>query len=132
MRVFLDTNVLVSAVATRGICADILTLVLAEHQLVLGEQVLTELKRILVKKMKVSMEIAEEADIFLRGQAAVVSSAEPHDIMIRDEDDIIVLGEAIAALADVLVSGDKDLTAVAEEAPLQILTPRGFWESLHG
>jgi type 1 glutamine amidotransferase len=43
VRIALDTNVLVSAVATRGLCADILNLVLAKHQLVVGVTVLAEL-----------------------------------------------------------------------------------------
>ena len=47
MRVFLDTNVLVSAFATRGLCADVLRLILAEHTLVTGEVVLRELRRAL-------------------------------------------------------------------------------------
>jgi predicted nucleic acid-binding protein len=34
VRVFLDTNVLVSAFAARGLCADTLELVLLEHELV--------------------------------------------------------------------------------------------------
>ena len=37
MRVFLDTNVLVSAFATRGLCADVLRHVLADHQLAASE-----------------------------------------------------------------------------------------------
>jgi predicted nucleic acid-binding protein len=37
VRVYLDTNVLMSAVATRGLCADVLHVVVAEHQLVAGE-----------------------------------------------------------------------------------------------
>jgi uncharacterized protein len=40
VRVFLDTNVLVSAFATRGLCADLLELVLLEHDLVLGRWVI--------------------------------------------------------------------------------------------
>ena len=43
MRVFLDTNVLVSAIATRGICADLLRSVAAERELIVGEVVLVEL-----------------------------------------------------------------------------------------
>jgi uncharacterized protein len=39
VRVALDTNVLVSAVATRGICADVLRVVLTEHELVVGARV---------------------------------------------------------------------------------------------
>jgi predicted nucleic acid-binding protein len=48
MRVCLDTNVLVAAVATRGLAADVLRLTLAEHDLLVPEVVLTELRRVLV------------------------------------------------------------------------------------
>jgi predicted nucleic acid-binding protein len=40
VRVFLDTNVLISAFATRGLCAELFRSVIAEHELVLGEVVL--------------------------------------------------------------------------------------------
>ncbi len=40
MRVFLDTNVLVSAVATRGLCADVLREVLLSHQLLVSADLL--------------------------------------------------------------------------------------------
>lgn len=40
MRVFLDTNVLVSAFATRGLCADLMRHVLAEHDLITGEVII--------------------------------------------------------------------------------------------
>jgi predicted nucleic acid-binding protein len=45
VRVFLDTNVLVSAFASRGLCADLLELVLLEHDLVSGQTVLREFTR---------------------------------------------------------------------------------------
>jgi len=37
VKVFLDTNVLVSALATRGLCADLLRKVLTEHELLVGK-----------------------------------------------------------------------------------------------
>ena len=64
MRVFLDTNVLVSAIATRGICEDIVQKTLAEHQLVVGETVLTELRSVLSRKFRVSADLVEEAETF--------------------------------------------------------------------
>ena len=51
MRVFLDTNVLVSAVATRGLCADVLREILFSHQLVVSVPLLDELKNILHTKI---------------------------------------------------------------------------------
>jgi putative PIN family toxin of toxin-antitoxin system len=130
VKVFLDTNVLVSAVATRGLCADVLHAVLAEHQLVVGNAVLMELRRVLRQKLRVSAETIAEMDAFLRRQALVVSNAHPPHIKVRDPDDLKVLAEALAGGADVLVTGDQDLLSIAARAPLPIVTPRGLWEIL--
>ena len=53
MRVFLDTNVLVSAFATRGLCADVLRHILAQHDLIVGEVVIAELRRVLRDRIKI-------------------------------------------------------------------------------
>ncbi len=129
MKVFLDTNVLVSAVATRGLCADVFHAVLAEHQLVVGDAVLTELRRVLRQKIRLSAEIIAETDTFLRQQALVVTDAPPLHIKVCDPADRLVLAEALAGGVDVLVTGDRDLLSIAR-APLPIVTPRGLWELL--
>lgn len=131
MRVFLDTNVLVSAFTTRGICSDIVTLVLAEHQLVLGETVLAELSRVLDRKMGMPKATVEEAEALLRREAAVVSHGAQISFSVRDPDDVAVLAEAIEGLADVLVTGDRDLLEMPDEPPIEILSPRGFWKKLN-
>ena len=50
MKIFLDINVLVSGFATRGLCSDVIRLVLAEHELITGEVVLAELKQVLNRR----------------------------------------------------------------------------------
>ena len=130
MRIALDTNVLVSAFATRGLSSDVLNLILADHQLVLGETVLAELDRILRTKLKAPSDTVEETTAFLRTQAVVVSSAPSLDISIRDQDDLAVLSEAVHGLAEILVTADQDLLSLADQAPIPILTPRGLWERL--
>jgi len=133
VRVFLDTNVLVSAFTTRGICADILTVVLAEHELLIGESILKELPRVLRVKMRMAPQIIEEAVIFLRQEGAVVTAESiPELPVIRDPDDRQIIAEALAGGADLVVSGDRDLLDVAEELPIEVVSPRGFWEKLHG
>lgn len=129
MRVFLDTNVIASAVAARGICADVLQVTLSEHDLVLSEQVLSELRRALRRKFRVGAALADEVDEFLRREAEVLSDAPKLDLAVRDKDDKRIVEQAIAGAAHVLVSGDRDLTEVADP-PLLILTPRGFWDLL--
>ncbi len=130
MRIALNTNVLISAFATRGLSSDVLNLILSDHQLVLGETVLVEFDRVLRAKLKVPQGIAQEATAFLRSQAVVVSSAPPLDLPIRGKDDLPVLSEAVHGLAEVLVTGDQDLLSVAKNAPIRVLTPRGLWELL--
>jgi uncharacterized protein len=132
VRVCLDTNVLVSALATRGLCADVLTLVLAEHDLILGEQVLTELRRVLEKKLRVPRRRVEEVEAFLRAQAHVAEGGARPLIKVRDPADVKVLAEAVSGQADILVTGDRDLLDIAAKAPLRIVTPRGFWELVRG
>ena len=73
MRVAFDTNVLVSAVATRGLCADVFNLVLAEHELIIGETVIAEMKRVLRQKMRVPAEAADEFEALFRRVGAVGS-----------------------------------------------------------
>lgn len=130
MRVFLDTNVLVTAFTTRGICADVVTVAVAEHQLVLGETVLAELSRVLSEKMRVPAATIEETESFLRREAAVVSQPSKPDVELRDADDVLVLAEALEGLAEVLVTGDRDFLEATHNLPIEILSPRGFWERI--
>ena len=72
MRVFLDTNVLVSAVATRGLCADVLREIFVSHQLVFSAPLLAELKNLLHTKIRIPQEIISDF-IKLMTQDSVVS-----------------------------------------------------------
>ncbi len=130
MKVYLDTNVFVSAFATRGLCADLFQAVIADHQLVVGETVLVELRRILSRKLRMAPGLIEEVEAFLRSQGEVVRDPPPMALVIRDPSDRVVLAEAVAGGAEVLVTGDADLLSVAAGAPLPIVAPRAFWELL--
>jgi putative PIN family toxin of toxin-antitoxin system len=130
VRVAFDTNVLVSAVATRGLCADVFNLVLAEHELIVGETVIAELKRVLRQKMRVPREAIEEFEALLRQEGSAAGKTKALPVAIRDKSDVPVLSEAVAGNAEVLVTGDRGLLETAGALPLQLLTPRGLWEQL--
>ena len=130
MRVFLDTNVLVAAFATRGLCADVMRVVLAEHQLITGEMVLTELRTALVRRIKLPQATVDDIVTLLRDQELVPKPHKPSELPIRDPDDRWILASATAGRADVLVTGDRDLLDIADKAPFPILDPRGFWNLL--
>ena len=130
MRVCLDTNVLIAAFATRGLCADVLRAVLTEHDLVLGEVIVAEFRRVLKTKFKVPEDRLSSALAVFGTVEIVPKPAEPSPLQVRDRADRWVLATALAGQSDVLVSGDSDLLDVADQAPLPILAPRAFWELL--
>lgn len=132
MRVFLDTNVLVSAFATRGLCADVFRHVLAEHELITGEVNIVELRRVLRDRVQVPAPSIAGIEQLLRDQVIIPKPAEPHPLPIRDADDRWVLASAVVGKADVLVTGDSDLLEMASRAPLPIVDPRGFWTMVRG
>ena len=130
MRVFLDTNVLVSAFAARGLCADLLELVLLEHEFVMGRQVLDELNKALTAKLRLPPAQAKAIVNFVSGEAAqVIDQTQPARVR-ADPADARVLGEALAAKAVAFVTGDAALIGLRAIENLEIVSPRGFWEKI--
>ena len=130
MRVLLDTNVLVSAVATRGLCADVFRAVLAAHELVTCPQVLKEVRRILKVKFGVPEALSEEYLELIGQEAIVAESEELPDLAIKDRDDAAIVAAAISAGAQILVTGDHDLQGLKNIGKVRIISPRAFWEEL--
>jgi uncharacterized protein len=129
VKVFLDTNVLVSAFVARGLCADLFRYVLAEHEVLTGEVNVIEFRRILRDKFEATAEQIAAVEDQLRDHTVVPKPAVPSAIRVRDKADEWVLASAIAGAADMLVTGDHDLLAVAT-ASLPVLSPRVAWERL--
>ena len=128
MRVCLDTNVLVAAFATRGLCADVLRTVLVDHELVMGEVLLEELDRVLETKLRVPPARRAAVRAALATTRVVPRPEAPHPMPLADEDDRWVVATAVAGNAEVLVTGDQGLLAAADRAPLPVLPPRALWE----
>lgn len=130
MKVVLDTNVLAGAAATRGLCADVLRAVLAEHELVICKQITDELKRILTDKFGVVPSLVKEFLWLIRQDTTIVKPRIVPDVTIHDKDDLGILAAAITAEADVLVTGDKELQDLSRIERTIILSPRAFWTLL--
>lgn len=130
MKVFLDTNVLVSAFATRGLCADLFRLLIAEHDVQTGEVNLVELRRVLIERFKAKPEQVDLAEQLLRDHTLIPKPPDALSVCVRDPDDALVLASAVLGDADLLVTGDQDLLSIGREAPVAIVTPREGWTEL--
>ena len=130
MRVFLDTNVLVSAVATRGLCADVLREILVSHQLVISTPLIAELKNILHTKIGIPQEIISEFLDLLIQDSISVENIKLTNIDIEDKDDIVILSTALNGNSELFVTGDKELLELGKIQSMRIISPRKFWETV--
>jgi len=139
LRVVLDTNVLLSGIAYP---ASVPGKILAAWRhgsvdVLLSAYILDELRRVLPRLAhRHGLTAAEIDDLVdaLSIQAEVIEPLPGVEADLRDADDQAVLGTLLAALktsgADYLVTGDKDLLAMAERYP--IATPAQFWATHAG
>ena len=130
MRVFLDTSVLIAALATRGICADLFRLVLLEHQLLASKAVLRELRGMLIDRLGLPRAMADQVIPFLRERAEVCEPRLPAVGTSAESEYDQILGAALEGQAHVLVTGNRALLAIDDRASVRITDPRGFWELL--
>jgi putative PIN family toxin of toxin-antitoxin system len=132
-RVVLDTNVLVSGLAYPGSVPG--RIVGAWRQggleVVLSHYILDELARVLPRLSRIKMTPNEIRDLTdsLMFLADIVEPQGAPDTNLRDPADQPVLLTFVALQARYLITGDKDLLALANDYP--ILTPADFW-SRHG
>jgi uncharacterized protein len=127
VRIVLDTSVLFAAFRLEsGFCTDLFRACVLRHDLFISEYILEELQRHLIGKAKISsVKVAEVIESLRSFAIVVVPTPLPNDVC-RDSDDVPVLGTAIAALADVLVTGDKDLLVLNPFRGVAVLSPRDF------
>ncbi len=130
----LDTNVLVSGLAYPASVPGRIVQTWRQGglEVVLSRYILDELSRILPRlNYRLNWQETDFADFIdvLALTTDLVDPSPANDQRLRDEADRPVLGTLLAAQADYLVTGDRDLLALAEHYP--ILTPAAFWER-HG
>jgi uncharacterized protein len=133
LRVVLDTNVLVSGLAYPGSIPGRIVAIWRQGGLdvVLSRYILDEMVRVLPRLSRIHLsasEIRDLADSFMFLADIVEPDAE-QEASVRDSEDQQVLATLRASQADYLITGDKDLLALAEKYP--IVTPATFW-TRHG
>lgn len=132
MRVLLDTNVLLAAFGTHGLCEALVEACLHGHLLVCSDHVLGELERHLAAKFRVPAREVREIVRFVREHSEMVVPAEVSPGACPDPDDLPVLGTAVAGAADVMVTGDGALLALGSFDGIPILTVRACYERVTG
>jgi putative PIN family toxin of toxin-antitoxin system len=124
VRLLFDTNVLFAAFLSHGVCAGLYEEALLHSEIVVSEEILSELGEKLVSKGKLTKADAAEVIGAVRSDAEVVGAMTLDKAVCRDPDDDMVLGSALAGKAHMIVTGEKDLLVLKTFRNTPIITPR--------
>ena len=126
MKLVLDTNVLIAALIARGVCADLLAHCVLSHTIVASDFILNELRGHLVGKFGYTDQNADEAIALFESQVEIVAPKSLVQPVCRDPDDDQILATALAAPAECIVTGDKDLLVLHSYQDIEIVSPSDF------
>ena len=132
MNVLLDANVLISAIAGRGLCEAVVEYCLEEHTIIVSEELVQDVRDKLLAKLNVSPTVVSEFCQLLVDNGRCEQAVRVPANACRDPDDLHLLGLAEANQAAFLVSGDKDLLVLGHYQKTRIVSPRQFWDCMRG
>jgi putative PIN family toxin of toxin-antitoxin system len=126
--VLLDTNVIFSAFAARGLAQAVFEICLEKHTIVISEHILSELSAHLHKRLKIPDRKVRLIIDYLRESCLLGEEAPVGKTACRDEDDIHILGLAEKTRPNCILTGDEDLLVLKKYRSIPIITLREFWE----
>ena len=127
MKVVVDTNVLIAGVVAEGLYRDIVKRRLPACELFTSRALLVELAEKLRDKFDLNPTDLPLLRIYA-DEATVVKAKPLVKPVCRDSDDDEVLATALAAKAEIILTGDDDLLVLKEFQGIRILSPRQFTE----
>jgi len=129
MRAVADTNIVVSGLLWQGASRRVLDLARAGRlDLFTSPALLVELEEVLLRDKfarRLKAAVVSPADLLL-GYAALATVIHPPPIaptVVADPDDDEVLACAVAAQADIVISGDRHLLSLGEFQGIPVLAP---------
>lgn len=125
MKIFLDTNVWLSATVFAGLCEAILTESHRRDWLLTTPLVQAEAHEVLARKFPHLPQSLALFDVIWSEATCVQDLDEPAD----DNAVRLVIAASLAG-ADVFVTGDKRVLTWGREGSMQILSPREAWMQL--
>ena len=128
MKLVIDTNVLIAAFISHGVCNELLEHCILNHDAVLSKFILDELKDKLTDKFKFTTREANAAVNLLKSRCPIVATQTLLSPVSRDPDDDNIIATAISGTCECIITGDKDLLDLKKTGDILIVSPSQFWE----
>ena len=127
MKVILDSNIIIAAFSSRGLCHSVFELCLDRFTILISEHILSEVFRIFIKKIKMPENKAKEIIKYLREYCLVKDFEKLDERICRDSDDDNILALAKSSQPKYIITGDSGLLVLRKYNSIPIINPREFW-----
>jgi len=127
MKVFFDTNVIISSLVTHGHAAEVFEHCISNHDCYTSQYVLCEMEEKLKEKIGYTeFEVKTAIDFLINNIEVINDYTALLETVCRDADDDI-LAAAVSVEADCILTGDKDLLVLKSFKNINIVSPKRFW-----
>src|SRR3990167_3135514 len=130
MRVVIDSNVWIAALATSGTSKDVVQETLARCEVTISPYIVQEVDRALARKLHATSSERQRVRQWIQAVCRVVDAPCDPSITFPDASDIPVLSLTKAIHADILITGDHALVQLNAYQGCHILPPAQFWKHL--
>ncbi len=128
MKIVLDSNIIVSAFASRGLCNSLFELSIEKYGTIINSQIIEEITKVFKEKIKLPDDKIRLIIEYLNEYCIFSEHDQIHQKISRDRDDDGIISLAYFNSAEYIVTGDKDLLDIKKYESVKIVTPREFWE----
>jgi putative PIN family toxin of toxin-antitoxin system len=125
MKVVIDCNVFISAGLNKGTCRNVIERVLEDHTVYFSKQIIEEYLEVATRPRFQKIKEFDAIWQSLRKAGVVIEPAR-QSFNLADQDDEIYLATALAAKADVLITGDRKHFPFSLYESILILSPSEF------
>ena len=128
MKIVLDSNVIIAAFTSRGLCNSIFELCIEKYKITISTYILDEVSNILGKKFNIPQNKISEILFYLKEFCTLENYKKIDEQISRDNDDDEIISLALDNSVNYIITGDKDLLILKKYKSIKFVTPREFWE----
>jgi putative PIN family toxin of toxin-antitoxin system len=132
MKIVLDSNIIIAAFSSRGLCTSLLELCLDQHTIMISNFILSEVSRILRDKLKMPSKIVNAIVNYLKEFCMLTSYDKLPKRICRDQLDDEILALGLSNKVNYIITGDRDLLDLKTYHSIKIVSPREFWTIAKG
>ena len=127
MKIFFDTNVIISSFLTQGISYEVIMDAVIHHQVYYSEFLVKEVEKVLKDKFCFSSEFVQEIKNFLKKSFIKGKTSKSILHITSDNIDNQLLSDALNSQVDLFITGDKELLKIKKIHQIKIISSSQYW-----